>query len=292
MPYPSDLTDQDWEEIKEFFPEQGKRGRPRKHSHRHVLNAIFYIDRTGCQWRYLPSEFPPWQTVYTLFLAWQKDGRLERLHDALRRRVRVRMGREPEPSAAIIDSQSVRTTETATKNTGYDGNKKVKGRKRHILTDSLGLLLAVWVHSAQIQDRTAARQFVEQTPAPSERLAVVWADMGYISDALTKDIREKWHARLEIKKHPWQGSQARWVKKDAPEPEFIEKPKHFVVLPKRWVVERTFAWIGKHRRHSKDYERLPHHSEAWLRWSMTRNMLSRLATLPHPEPHQDGMDHA
>lgn len=280
MGYPSDLSDLEWDLIKEHFPPQGKMGRPRRHSPRQILNAIYYMDRTGCQWRYLPKDFPPWKTVYTYFRKWCVDGKIKNLNRVLSRKMRRSMNRDEEPSAACLDSQSIKTTETARCDVGYDANKKIKGRKRHVLVDTLGLILALWVHSAGMADKSAASEFVERTPAPSERLQVVWADLGYLKGALRDSIKAKWGARLEIKKHPWQGDQRVWLLPGDPIPEPIPKPKGFVVLPKRWVVERTFGWLGRHRRHSKDYERLTSHSEAWILVSMTRIILTRMTQPP------------
>lgn len=277
MGYPSDLSDAEWEIIREHFPEQGKMGRPRKYTSRQILNALFYIDRTGCQWRYLPADFPPWCTVYFHFRVWRDEGRIDRVHDALRRKLRTHLGHDPEPSAASIDSQSVKTSDTVILNKGFDGHKQIKGRKRHLLVDTLGLILAVWVHSAGLVDRSVACDFVERTPAPSMRLEVVWGDMGYVNGALNQEIQEHWHARLEILKHPWQGPHHYWVPPGVRRPRPPKKPEGFVVLPKRWVVERTFAWLGHHRRHSKDYERLTLNSEAWIRLSMIRLMSLRLS---------------
>ncbi len=159
---------------------------------------------------------------------------------------------------------------------GFDGNKKVKGRKRHILVDSMGFLLAAQVHSAEIQDRTAAREFVKRVTHLPGRLKVVWADLGYESQPLAELMKKHWGARLELKKHPWQGKQRVWVKVGEKPPAAPRKPKGFRVLPNRWVVERSFAWLTLHRRHSKDYETLPEQSEFFIWLSMTRNMLRRL----------------
>ena len=166
------------------------------------------------------------------------------------------------------------------KEIGFDGNKKVKGRKRHIVVDTMGLLLVVWVHSAGLSDRSAAVQLVEENPRPSSRLKVVWADLGYESSKVGKALETHWEARLELKKHAWQGRQGGWVKKGAKAPKAVEKPKGFVVLKWRWVVERTFGWLGLHRRHSKDYETLPEQSEFFIKLSMIRKMLTRLSRQP------------
>lgn len=242
----------------------GGRGRPPVPSRRVIVDAIMYLVRTGCAWRYLPAQYPPWQTVYGYFAAWRADGTLDRLHDALREQVRAAAGRNPQPSAAVIDSQPVRAADTVPGDSrGWDNGKKVNGRKRPIAVDTLGLLLAMVVTPASVQDRDGARPLLWRLRAAHRGISLAWADAGYAGKLVA------WAASMRLT--------VQVVRK--------RDPHAFEVLPRRWVVERTFAWISKHRRCVRDYERLPEHHEAVVKWAMIALMTRRLArTMPAAQP--------
>jgi putative transposase len=279
--YRSDVTDAEWAVLEPLVTPATRRGRPRLHPLRRILNAIFYLVRSGCAWRLLPRDLPPWKTVFHSFRKWRLDGTWQRVHTVLRERLRIGRGRDPQPSAGIIDSQSVKTTSVGGER-GYDGGKQVKGRKRHLLVDTEGFVLTVRVHPANIMDRDGVKLLLpEAIKTHFPRLQHVWLDAGYNGQGKGKDWIERtlgWHA--EIVAHPPRYKKV-WAPNDIP-PDQIDWAKYgwvppgFRVLPRRWVVERDFAWLGQSRRLSKDYELLCVTSEAMIYVCMIRLLLRRL----------------
>jgi putative transposase len=256
MRYTSDLTDAEWQLTHHCFPKPSTKGRPREHDFRNLLNAVFYIVKTGCQWRNMPTDFPPWGTVYHYFRLWKRNGLWVAIHTHLREEVRRRAGRNRQPSAAIIDSQSVKSTECSEER-GYDAGKKINGRKRHLLVDTMGLLLRVMVLPANIQDRDGARQLLRAFFGRPVRRRVkhIWADGGY-AGTLIQWAKALWRCTVEVVKR--------------------NELHTFKVLPRRWVVERTFGWLGRYRRLNRDHERQAHTGEVMVYLAMIRLMLARL----------------
>lgn len=252
--YPSDLTESQWQVIENIVDFNQRK---RKYCLRNIMNALLYIAKSGIQWRMLPVDYAPWETVYYYFRKWKRDGLIEETHDILVEKVRIGIGKKPTPSVGIVDSQSVKACNFCQGDIGYDGGKKLKGRKRHIVVDTLGLIMVIVIHAANIHDSVGAKAVMRSL---KDRyltgIKKIFADGGYLGELIDwVMIQLGW--TLEVVKRNETGT--------------------FKVLPKRWIVERTFAWLSFHRRMSKDYERLPESSIAFIQLSMIRLMVNRIS---------------
>jgi putative transposase len=271
----TDLTDAEWALVADLFERDGKRGAPPRYERRHVVNACCYVLRTGCPWRLLPKTFPPWHATYKAFSRWAAAGVFEAMHDRLRQQWRERVGKAPEPTAAIIDAQSTRSTAQGG-NTGFDAGKKVKGRKRHLVVDTMGLLLALTVTAASVQDRDAAAEVVTQACTKVPGLKKLYADGAYGGKCAVA-IEQAHGISVEVVRHPGNRSTGTW--QDAQQPLWPEVvAKGFVVQAKRWVVERTHAWNERARRLMAHHDRSNWAPLAWVWLAEARILATRLAT--------------
>jgi putative transposase len=257
LPYPTDLTDAEWRILGPLVPAPAPNGRPVDYERREIVNAILYLNRAGCSWRLLPHDFPPYPIVYYYFKTWRDDGTWTTIHDALRGKVRQAAGKHVQPSAAVLDSQSVKMADQAGPR-GYDGAKQVKGRKRHLLVDTLGLLLMIVVTVASVGERAGGERVLSKAQGVLPKLRLVRADAGYRGAAFADWVRARCGWVLEIVEH-------------------LVPVHEFTLLPWRWLVERTFGWLNRYRRLSKDYEVKPTSSEAFIRLAMINLMVQRLA---------------
>lgn len=248
--YPTNLSNSQWQIISKFLDVE----RRRKYDLREIVNAILYVVKTGCQWRMLPGDFAKWEIVYYYFSSWKANGTWGHIHESLVEMIRVKQGRNEEPSVGIIDAQSVKSTLVSSQDKGFDAGKNIKGIKRHIIVDTLGLILAVVIQSASVQDRDGATEVIDKLLESWKKIIKIFADGGY-RGRLIKTIKTKFNIELEI------------IKRD--------ELHSFKILPKRWIVERTFAWIDTNRRNSKNYERLNNTSVAMVHLSAIRIMLNR-----------------
>lgn len=248
--YPTNVSNSQWQIISKYLDTE----RSRKYELREIVNAILYLVKTGCQWTMLPQDFPQWTIVYYYFSVWKQNGILEEIHESLVEKIRVQHNRKEEPSVGIIDAQSVKSTLVSSQDKGFDAGKKVKGIKRHIIVDTLGLILAVVIQSASVQDRDGAISVIDKLTENWKKIIKIFADSGYRGN-LIAIVQNRFKIELEIIKR--------------------NELHTFKVLPKRWIVERTFAWIDTNRRNSKNYERLNQTSVAMVHLSAIRIMLNR-----------------
>jgi transposase len=275
--YPSCLTDAEWALVRDIFEREGGRGKPPSYRRRLLVDACCYVVRTGCSWRMLPKEFPPWQNVYRTFRRWSEQGKFEQMHDRLRAQWREREGRAAEPTAAVLDAQSTRGSPQGGES-GYDAGKKVKGRKRHVVVDTLGLVLAVSVTAASVQDRDGAHPVMATTLAKYPSLQTLFVDSGY-AGRCAQTISQLHDIQVQVVRHPANRNAGRWVHAEQPDLFTVQaNPDGFIVLAKRWVVERTHAWNERARRLIMHHDRLPSVSEAWVWLTEARMLLRRLTT--------------
>ncbi|MFJ9620043.1 IS5 family transposase [Streptomyces noursei] len=259
-PYRSDLSDARWALIEPVFTawrvrRTGPGTAARVHDLREIVNAILYVNRTGIPWEYLPHDFPPHKTVYDYYAKWEADGTTQQVHDLLRDKTRRAHGRSAKPTAAVVDAQSVKTSvNVAETSQGIDAGKKIKGRKRHVITDTLGLVLAVLVTAASVHDTAGGKLLLDDLAAAHPNVTKVWADGGYQSSVFNRGARLGIDVEVVQREHT----------------------KGFKPLPKRWVIERTFGWLMQHRRPARDYEALPQRSRTMVHWAMANKMSREL----------------
>jgi transposase len=275
--YPSCLTDAEWSLVADLFEQTGGRGLPPRISRRTLVDACCYVVRTGCSWRMLPVHFPRWQNVYRTFRRWSEQGKFERMHDRLRAQWRERQERAAEPTAAVLDAQSTRGSPQGG-DTGYDAGKKVKGRKRHLIVDTLGLLLAVSVTAASVQDRDGAHPVVASAMSKYPSIQTLFVDSGYAGQC-AQTVTQCHNIQVKVVRHPANRNVGRWV--DPKQPDLFTATADangFVVLAKRWVVERTHAWNERARRLVMHHDRLSQVAETWVWLTEARLLLRRLIT--------------